>query len=347
MMTEVRGASNAKAKRELGWTPRHPSWRTAFAERRGLSAWTSRTTALRPEAFAIAYRMLGSVGRGRGRGAGGAPARAPRSSRRASRSRRRAPISTTVVTRLAIDELRSARARRETLRRRVAARAARHRRRRRPGRARRAGRVARRSPSSCCSRACRPSSAPCSCCTTSSTTATTRSPRSSARASDNARQLAVRARRHVDERRPRFESSREQRERLAERFFAAVERRRRRGPRGAAGGGRRPARRRRRQGAGAGPARCAAARASRGRCWPGRARARASAASRCARVEVNGQPGALAARPRGPRHQRHGARRRATARCRPSARSSTRTSSRHLGPVGDYGALLEAARRAD
>jgi nucleoside-diphosphate-sugar epimerase len=25
MMTEIRGASNAKAKRELGWTPRHPS----------------------------------------------------------------------------------------------------------------------------------------------------------------------------------------------------------------------------------------------------------------------------------------------------------------------------------
>jgi nucleoside-diphosphate-sugar epimerase len=31
MMTEVRGASNAKAKRELGWQPRHPSWRTAIA----------------------------------------------------------------------------------------------------------------------------------------------------------------------------------------------------------------------------------------------------------------------------------------------------------------------------
>jgi 2-alkyl-3-oxoalkanoate reductase len=31
MMTEVRGASNAKARQELGWTPRHPSWRTAFA----------------------------------------------------------------------------------------------------------------------------------------------------------------------------------------------------------------------------------------------------------------------------------------------------------------------------
>ena len=32
MMTEVRGASNAKAKRELGWEPRHASWREGFAE---------------------------------------------------------------------------------------------------------------------------------------------------------------------------------------------------------------------------------------------------------------------------------------------------------------------------
>jgi nucleoside-diphosphate-sugar epimerase len=32
MMTDVRGASNAKAKRELGWTPAHPSWRSGFAE---------------------------------------------------------------------------------------------------------------------------------------------------------------------------------------------------------------------------------------------------------------------------------------------------------------------------
>jgi 2-alkyl-3-oxoalkanoate reductase len=30
MMTEVRGASNEKAKRELGWTPRYPSWRDGF-----------------------------------------------------------------------------------------------------------------------------------------------------------------------------------------------------------------------------------------------------------------------------------------------------------------------------
>jgi len=31
MMTELRGASNAKAKRELGWHPAHPSWRQGFA----------------------------------------------------------------------------------------------------------------------------------------------------------------------------------------------------------------------------------------------------------------------------------------------------------------------------
>jgi nucleoside-diphosphate-sugar epimerase len=30
MGTEARGASNAKAKDELGWTPRYPSWRTGF-----------------------------------------------------------------------------------------------------------------------------------------------------------------------------------------------------------------------------------------------------------------------------------------------------------------------------
>jgi|SRR5262245_2562790 len=32
MGTETRGASNAKAKRELGWTLRHPRWRQGFAE---------------------------------------------------------------------------------------------------------------------------------------------------------------------------------------------------------------------------------------------------------------------------------------------------------------------------
>jgi 2-alkyl-3-oxoalkanoate reductase len=31
MMTRMRGSSNAKAKRELGWQPRYPSWREGFA----------------------------------------------------------------------------------------------------------------------------------------------------------------------------------------------------------------------------------------------------------------------------------------------------------------------------
>jgi nucleoside-diphosphate-sugar epimerase len=35
MMTEVRGASNAKAKRELGWQPEHSSWRQGFASSSG------------------------------------------------------------------------------------------------------------------------------------------------------------------------------------------------------------------------------------------------------------------------------------------------------------------------
>jgi RNA polymerase sigma-70 factor (TIGR02957 family) len=40
---------------------------------------------------------------------------------------------------------------------------------------------------------------------------------------DNVRQLATRARRHVRERRPRFQTTREQRDELARRFFAATE----------------------------------------------------------------------------------------------------------------------------
>lgn len=33
---EMRGASNAKAKRELGWAPTHPSWRQGFADSLGV-----------------------------------------------------------------------------------------------------------------------------------------------------------------------------------------------------------------------------------------------------------------------------------------------------------------------
>jgi RNA polymerase sigma-70 factor (ECF subfamily) len=43
------------------------------------------------------------------------------------------------------------------------------------------------------------------------------------RSEDNCRQIAARARRHVEAGRPRFEASRRQREELARRFFAAIE----------------------------------------------------------------------------------------------------------------------------
>ena len=32
MMTKIRGSSNAKAKRDLGWNLRYPSWRIGFEE---------------------------------------------------------------------------------------------------------------------------------------------------------------------------------------------------------------------------------------------------------------------------------------------------------------------------
>jgi nucleoside-diphosphate-sugar epimerase len=38
LMTEVRGASNAKARRELGWTPVHRSWRQGFRDGLGETA---------------------------------------------------------------------------------------------------------------------------------------------------------------------------------------------------------------------------------------------------------------------------------------------------------------------
>jgi nucleoside-diphosphate-sugar epimerase len=38
LMTEIRGASNAKAGRQLGWRPAHPSWRQGFADGLGPAA---------------------------------------------------------------------------------------------------------------------------------------------------------------------------------------------------------------------------------------------------------------------------------------------------------------------
>jgi nucleoside-diphosphate-sugar epimerase len=45
MMTELRGASNAKAKRELGWSPSHPSWREGFLGLTGQDSEGPRTKA--------------------------------------------------------------------------------------------------------------------------------------------------------------------------------------------------------------------------------------------------------------------------------------------------------------
>lgn len=55
LSTQARGASNAKAKRELGWTLRHPSWREGFA-----AAYAS--GAERPKARAAAARTSESTG---------------------------------------------------------------------------------------------------------------------------------------------------------------------------------------------------------------------------------------------------------------------------------------------
>ena len=160
MMTQIRGCSNAKAKAELGWQPIWPTWRDGF--RHGLDRAYRRTAAgrrlmsgrnarghpaaltrrhrgagqptpgadaaavyadLRPLMFSIAYRMLGSVTeaedivqeaflRYHRVVAENGPPDSPKA------------YLSAVTTRLCIDQLRSARARRAVLRRRLAARAA-------------------------------------------------------------------------------------------------------------------------------------------------------------------------------------------------------------------------------
>lgn len=42
MMTQVRGSSNVKARAELGWVPRYPSWRSGFAAELGQAGALSR-----------------------------------------------------------------------------------------------------------------------------------------------------------------------------------------------------------------------------------------------------------------------------------------------------------------
>ena len=221
MMTEIRGASNAKAKRELGWQLRYPSWRQGFADGLGGHGSERELDELRPRAFAIAYRMFGSVGEAEDV-VQEAMLRLHRALERGEQIASPRAWLATVVTRLSIDELRSARARRESyvgdwLPEPLVTGVGR--------RARRAGRDV----GLALTRVPRPA----------------REPHPEQRAvfllhdvfdysydevaeivdkrPDAVRQTAVRARREVDERRPRFEASREQREALADRFFAAAQ----------------------------------------------------------------------------------------------------------------------------
>ena len=57
MMTEARGASNEKAKRELGWQPHHASWRDGFTT--GLDAEPPDVAAARAPSTAESARALG------------------------------------------------------------------------------------------------------------------------------------------------------------------------------------------------------------------------------------------------------------------------------------------------
>jgi RNA polymerase sigma-70 factor (TIGR02957 family) len=160
----------------------------------------------------------------------------------------------------------------------------------------------------------------------------------------NARQLASRARRHVEERRPRYEATRQQREKLADRFFAAVEEGDVKSLEAMLaedvvlagdGGGKVPALTRAMYGA---------RRVARTLTTWSRLGLRLAGAS-IRRVEVNGQPGAILLDPDGnvvsvmaldiadDRVQ--------------GVRSVVNPDKlRHLGPVADLGALLQRASRA-
>jgi RNA polymerase sigma-70 factor (TIGR02957 family) len=159
---------------------------------------------------------------------------------------------------------------------------------------------------------------------------------------DNVRQLATRARRHVEQRRPRFETTREQRDQLAARFLAAAEQGNLAGVEALLahdveltgdGGGKVPA----------------LARTLRGRSrvaqtlveWS-RVRARVPGVSLRA-VEVNGGPGALFRDARG-RLLGVWALEIAGGEVR-SIRSVVNPDKlAHLGPVGDFGSLFRSAR---
>ena len=222
MMTEIRGASNKKAKRELGWSPALPE--LARGLRNGARVIGCRTrsssTSCDPGAFAIAYRMLGSVSEAEDV-VQEALLRLHRAQAEGERIESPRAYVSTVVTRLGIDQLRSARRRRETY-------------------------VGEWLPEPLLTSEeedpARQAEMADSLSLAFLVLLESLSPEQRAvfllhdvfdypydevarivgKSEANARQLAARARRRVDERRPRFEASREQRERLADRFFAAV-----------------------------------------------------------------------------------------------------------------------------
>jgi nucleoside-diphosphate-sugar epimerase len=61
MMTELRGASNAKAKRELGWSPAHASWRQGFRELVTSGSDVAQSEAVRPGAARLGDRDSGAA----------------------------------------------------------------------------------------------------------------------------------------------------------------------------------------------------------------------------------------------------------------------------------------------
>ena len=110
MMTEIRGASNAKAKRELRVAPGAPE--LAAGVRGGMTDRERLLDELRPVAFAIAYRMLGSVSEAEDV-VQEALLRVHQALDAGEQIASPRAFVATVTTRLAINELRSARARRE------------------------------------------------------------------------------------------------------------------------------------------------------------------------------------------------------------------------------------------
>ncbi len=110
MMTELRGASNAKAKRELAWQP--GASELAAGARSGMTDRERLLDELRPVAFAIAYRMLGSVSEAEDV-VQEALLRVHQALEAGEQIASPRAFVATVTTRLAINELRSARARRE------------------------------------------------------------------------------------------------------------------------------------------------------------------------------------------------------------------------------------------